>query len=364
MRASLLVPTFLDGDAIGNDILGMHAALKKAGIAVEVFSQQWSESLNELSHPLSDFPQWAAAEDCLNIYHHAIHWAPGWEAFRQARGPKIVKYHCITPPHFFSPYSAHYEAVTRLGIEMTVSMVGSKEIDLFLADSQFNLEELFALGVPREQGGVLPPFHNLSAFDEVEASLPVLGQLLDGAMNLVFVGRVAPNKGHRHLLHALKAHRDLFGSQARLLIIGDLDPRLQSYHDELREMAGRLGLDGAVRFEGKVSFSALKAYYLGAHILLVMSEHEGFCVPIIEAAHHRLPVLAYASTAVPETLGPKGLLLDRLDYELFAAAIHTLYTKKEYADWLADQQTRHLCSTFDSAIIESRFCDYIAPFLR
>lgn len=364
MRASILVPNFLDGDAVGNDILGMHAALSKAGVEVKVFTQQWSESLNRLSYPLSDFPQWATTEDCLNIYHHAIHWAQGWEAFRHAPGPKIVKYHCITPPHFFSPYGSHYETLTRQGIEMTTSMVESKEVDFFLADSQFNLDELFAVGVPRGKGGVVPPFHNLSAFDDVEASVPILTQFLDGTINLVFVGRVAPNKGHRHLLRVVKAYRDLFGPRIRLLIVGDLDPRLESYHNELRQAASGLGLDGEVRFEGKVSLNALKAYFLVADFLLVMSEHEGFCVPILEAAHLRLPILAYASSAIPETLGPKGMLFDRLDYELFAAAIHTLHTEKAYADWVADQQTQHLRSAFDGAIIEMRFRDAIAPFLR
>jgi len=365
MRASLLVPTFLDGDAIGNDVLGMHAALSKAGVQVKVFANEWAERLNSIAHPLSDFPQWAATQDCLTIYHHAISWEQGWEVFRRGHGTKIVKYHNITPPHFFAPYSAHYETLTRLGHQMTASMVGSPEIDLFLADSQFSVNELLTLGLSETKGAALPPFHNLSAFDQVEASLPVLEQFLDGTINLVFVGRVAPNKGHRHLLHVVKAYRDLFGRRLRLLIVGDPDPpRLQSYQDAVQQTVSCLGLNGAVRFEGKVSIEALKAYYLVGHVLLVMSEHEGFCVPLLEAAHHRLPVLAYASTAVPEPLGPKGLLLDRLDYELFAAAIDTLYTEHAYAEWLADQQSRHLRSNFDGPVVEARFWELLAPFLH
>lgn len=364
MRASLLVPTFLDGDAIGNDVLGMHAALSKMGVQVKVFANEWAEGLNAIAHPLSDYPQWAATKDCLTIYHHAISWDQGWEVFRRGRGAKIVKYHNITPPHFFAPYSDHYETLTRLGHQMTASMVASSDVDLFMADSQFNVTELLALGLPETKGAVLPPFHNLSVFDQVEASLPILKQFLDGTVNLLFVGRVAPNKGHRHLLHVVKAYRDLFGLRIRLFIVGDPDPpRLQRYQDELQQTASRLGLNGAVRFEGKVSLNALKAYYLAAHLLLVMSEHEGFCVPILEAAHHRLPILAYASTAVPETLGPKGLLLDHLDYELFAAAIDTIYTERAYAEWLADQQTKYLRSNFDGQVIEGRFRELLAPFL-
>lgn len=364
MRASILVPIFLDGDAVGNDILGMHAALSKAGVEVKVFAQQWSESLSRLSYPLSDFPQWAAAEDCLNIYHHATYWDQGWEVFRQARGVKIVRHHSVTPPQFFSPYSPHYETAVRLAIEMAASMARSEEVDLFLATSQFTLGDLLDLGVPEEKCRVVPPFHNLSAFDDVEASVPILTQFLDGSINLVFVGRVAPNKGHHHLLRVVKAYRDLFGPRIRLLIVGDLDPRLESYHNELRQATSCLGLDSEVRFEGKVSLNVLKAYFLVADFLLVMSEHEGFCVPILEAAHLRLPILAYASSAIPETLGPKGMLFDRLDYELFAAAIHTLHTEKAYADWVTDQQTQHLRSAFDSAIIEMRFRGAIASFLH
>lgn len=363
MRVSILVPAFLEGDAVGNDVLGMYAALKKAGVRVRVFAQEWSDSLRGLPSFVSDYLQWAATDHCLTIYHHATHWPLGWEVFRQGYGAKIVRYHCITPPHFFSPYSPHYEVPTRLGMEMTAAMVESKEIAYFLATSQFSLAELCALGLPDEKGGILPPFHNLLTLDDIEASLPVLAQFLDGRINLLFVGRVAPNKGHRHLIHVVKAYRDLFSSCIRLLIVGDLDPRLQSYYEELQQTAIRLGLNGAVRFEGKVSLHALKAYYLVSHVLLVMSEHEGFCVPILEAAHHRLPVVAYASTAVSETLGPNGLLIDRLDYEVFAAAIHTLCTDQAYSERVVEQQTQRLRAAFDRTILEARFLDAIAPFL-
>lgn len=364
MRVALLAPMFQDGDAVGNDILGMCGALRNVGIPARVFAHQWSDNLSWLSSPLSDYPDWAATDECLTIYHHATHWQSGWDILRHAGGVKIVRYHCITPSHFFSPYSLDYELSTNLGGELTATMVESGEVTFFLAASEFNLAELRALGLPNEKGGALPPFHNLSALDDVDASMPILTRFLDESINLLFVGRVAPNKGHRHLIHVVNAYRNLFDSHIRLFIVGDLDPRLESYYKELRLHISRLGVDGAVRFEGKVSLSALKAYYLVSHALLVMSEHEGFCVPILEAAHYRLPVLAYASTGIPETLGPNGLLFHQLDYEMFAAAIHTLYTEKASAEWIAEQQTQRLKSTFDRTIIEARFLDYLSPFLR
>src|SRR5262249_36251251 len=154
--------------------------------------------------------------------------------------------------------------------------------DLFLNDSQHNAAELQALGAPAERCAVCPPFHALNALADLPADASFIERHIDATYNLVFVGRVVPNKGHRHLLGAVSALRRLFGTPVRLLVVGELDPRLRTYHAELAALARGLRVEDT-EWVGWVDPARLKACYLVAHAFLVMSEHEGFCVPVVEA---------------------------------------------------------------------------------
>jgi glycosyltransferase involved in cell wall biosynthesis len=362
-RVCLLVPALQPEDAIGNDVAGMFAFFRQRGVEAHVLAQDWTPQVALPVEPFSRYAAYAAQRDTISIYHHSTHWADADAVFLAAVGPKILRYHAITPPAFFAPYCAELTHTTAQGYRQTARFAGSERVDLFLADSEHNARELQRLGAPPRRCAVSPPFHVLSALADLPADAALLERYLDGTRNVLFVGRVAPNKGHRHLLGALAASRQLFGGRVRLLLVGDLDPRLHAYHVELSALAEGLRVADRVVMPGRVSAAQLKAYYLLAHAFLVMSEHEGFCVPVVEAMAHGVAVVAYDATAVGETVGDAGIVLRGLDYDHYAAALEVVCTRADVRESLRARAQRRVGDCFSATAVARRFEAALAPWL-
>lgn len=148
-------------------------------------------------------------------------------------------------------------------------------------------------------------------------------QLQDGKRNLLFVGRYAPNKC-QHRLVAVFAHYLTLDPDARLILVGNGDPQ-DSYVQHLQQTIDHYGIRERVLLPGHITDAQLHAYYRTAHLFWSMSEHEGFCVPLIEAMWFDVPILAYKSSAIPETLDEAGILLtDPSDPRAMAAAAKLL----------------------------------------
>jgi glycosyltransferase involved in cell wall biosynthesis len=143
--------------------------------------------------------------------------------------------------------------------------------------------------------------------------------LQDGKTNLLFVGRLAPNKCQDDLLRAFD-HYLTMDPQARLILVGQGEPN-DPYYRHLLNTIDKLRLTEFVMLPGQVNDAQLLAFYRTAHLFWSMSEHEGFCVPLIEAMWFDIPILAYASTAVPETLGEGGILFTTKEDLITVAAL-------------------------------------------
>ena len=172
-----------------------------------------------------------------------------------------------------------------------------------MADSRFNAAELEAAGYGPVR--VLPL---LLDFDRIAAApdAALLRRLDDGKANVLFVGRCVPNKRIEDLLHAFHYFQSFMAPESRLILVGSL-AGFERYHAYLRSIACRLGLQD-VLFTGAVPQAELNAYYAAAAVFLCMSEHEGFCIPLLESLAHDVPVVAFAAAAVPETLDGAGIL--------------------------------------------------------
>jgi glycosyltransferase involved in cell wall biosynthesis len=133
-----------------------------------------------------------------------------------------------------------------------------------------------------------------------------MDQLQDGRTNVLFVGRIAPNKKQDDLVRAFQYYL-VHDHSARLILVGALEDN-DPYAAMLKKQINGAGLGKSVIMTGSVSDSQLAAYYRTATLLWSMSEHEGFCVPLVEAMWFDVPVLAFRSTAVPETLGSAAML--------------------------------------------------------
>jgi glycosyltransferase involved in cell wall biosynthesis len=245
-----------------------------------------------------------APEDLL-IHHFSI----GSRASRTAfalPGRMSLVYHNITPPGYF--IGVHKDLVRlcfRGRRELTAYI---SRCDQALGDSEYNRQELADLGF--HNTGVLPVVPDFSHLD-VPSDRRIAQQFDDEWTNVMFVGRVIPNKKFETVIRAFHAYRTHHNPRSRLLLVGSYSG-FERYLAMLHGLVARLGTVD-VRFLGHVSNEELTALYDVADLFLCGSEHEGFCVPIVEAFYKRVPVVAYAATAVPATMDGGGVLFDSPD---------------------------------------------------
>lgn len=323
-RVAILTPDLRHGDAVGMDTLRIAQLLYACGWESRIFAPTGDRGLTfDRPGRLLDF---LSSSDDLLLYQYAVSYETGRDLFGRARCLRALRYHNVTPPHFFEPYSTEIAAACRIGREELAGFVSAGP-DVFLPASQFNRLELELLGADPARCHVLPPFTDDAAMVSVEADLDWVGRLafLSPPGPLVLsVGRVVPNKGHRLLIESFARFRSKYQPRARLIVAGARPPGLERYQREIETLTFDLGLEASVRFTGKVARSQLKACFLSADVLGCTSEHEGFCLPLVEAMALGLPVVALARAAVPETLGDAGLLYSDADPDWFAEAWNRL----------------------------------------
>jgi glycosyltransferase involved in cell wall biosynthesis len=275
--------------------------LQRAGFESDIFVQTADPRLEPETR---DYRELLDASDPENILIH--HFSIGSRASRVAYAVPdrmVLIYHNITPPDFFVD-------VHELLVEQCFK--GRRELgaypsrcDLALGDSEFNRRELEGLGFA--QTGVLPVVPDFSHLDG-EPNPLIAGQYDDDWTNVLFVGRIIPNKRIENVIRSFHAYKRSFNPRSRLLLVGSYGG-FDKYLAMLHHLMADLGTPD-VHFAGHISDAELTAYYDVADVFLCTSEHEGFCVPLVEAFYKEIPVLAYAATAVPATMDGAGVLFD------------------------------------------------------
>jgi glycosyltransferase involved in cell wall biosynthesis len=326
-RIAILSPTITSADAVSNDVLGMKRVLSKRGHEVRIFADSSSLAEEEIGPAGAALSYLNNADDVL-IYHHSIGWDDGVEIFKSAPCRRIIKYHNITPPEFFEGVSEHHQNLCRSGKSQLEQIVACRP--LALAASYFNQADLIAAGSEDDKTFVVPPFNQADRLQASAATIEILDRYRDESVNLLAVGGVRPNKGHAALIEAFAIYSHQFNKAARLFIVGAAET-FAFYAMILGQLANAWELGSRVVFTGEVSNESLKAYYLVADALLTTSEHEGFCVPLVEAMAMKVPVVAYGSTAIPETAQDSGMILKERDPYLMAQSIDYI---------LGDEETR------------------------
>ena len=324
-RVGLLLPNFTPADAVGNDVAGMYQALEARGHEVCIFAK--CSSVHGFNiRPCKDCQRFLQDRSAVLIYHHSTGWDEALSLLEAAHCRRVLKYHNITPAAFFEGIHPDFAHSCRLGREQIPALV-ALDCERYLADSAYNLRELLAEGALPADCEVVPPFHRIEHLLTVEPEAEVLRRYGDDTINVLAVGRLAPNKGHWALLDAFAVYHRYYESDSRLLIVGKSDERLTIYTEPLARRVADLGLQDVVVFTGEVSESELKAYYLAADVFLHTSEHEGFCVPVVEAMALKVPVVALAWTAIPETVAGEGLLWEEADPDLLAESVHRIVSE-------------------------------------
>ncbi|HEY8739519.1 MAG TPA: glycosyltransferase [Candidatus Dormibacteraeota bacterium] len=307
------------GDAITNEAIGLRAAIRAAfpGVASEIYAHHRQQNLPDI-RPLSGYPA-RGATDAVLVFHSSIGEAAVGE-FLAARDERVVvRYHNITPPEFFQPYAPEFAELLALGRRQLFGLRDRSA--LAIADSGYNQQELIDAGF---KATVVVPIHaDLAALKAARSEPPKSYPLArhEDEPVVLFVGRVAPNKGHVRLMqsfHVLKTYRQY---EAHLWMVGGASQPL--YSRLLDQYRRELGLTDTY-FSGTVSVPELAYVYRRASVFLCLSEHEGFCVPLLEAMAFDVPIVALARAAVPETLGGAGLLIDGYSPEVVAEAVSTV----------------------------------------
>ncbi len=168
----------------------------------------------------------------------------------------------------------------------------------------------------------------------------------------MFVGRIVPNKGHKHLLRTVYYYKKYFDNNILLYIIGKWDNGLRKYNNEIYDLIDKLNLNDNVNIIDDCNFRDLHTYYSYCKVFLLMSEHEGFCVPIIEAQYHQLPVIALNKCAVGETLGNGQIMFDELDYLKFATAINVVLNNDNYKYFIVGNGIENLQKYNTESVIQ------------
>jgi glycosyltransferase involved in cell wall biosynthesis len=343
-----LLPNLAYGDAISNHALAIRDYLRSCGYKSEIFVQYLDE---RVAREASVFQPKRISQQAALIYHHSI----GSEVTDYAiahPGAKCLIYHNITPAEFFLPYRPEFAQLLEKGRSELKQL--AQYFPLSVGDSAYNAAELAALGF--HQPGVLPIAVNPNKWD-MPADATLMQQLQDGKANLIFVGRLAPNKRQEHLLEAF-AHYLTMDREARLILVGYgqvNDP----YYRHLINLVQKLGLTRDVIVTGQVNNAQLLAFYRTAHLLWSMSEHEGFCVPLVEAMWFDIPVLAYKSSAVPETLGEAGLMFTRKDDLVQVAALAKILVRDEILRSKIVMSQRRRRETFTQEVINTRINELV-----
>lgn len=335
MRILQIMPTVSFGDAVSSDARALHRVISEMGFQTGIFAENIDPRLSgdKTIDFVSKLPD--TTDEDIIIFHHSTG-TKLCEMLPEIKGHKLMIYHNVTPPHFFEGYSRSAERITKLGYENTVSI--RPYIEYAIADSEYNARELRKMGYecPIDVRPVLIPFADYEKAPDED----MLKRYSDGYVNIVFVGRIAPNKCQQDVIAAFAYYKKHIEPKSRLILVGS-DGGMEKYGNSLKNYVNALSLDDVI-FTGHISFPAILACYKLADVFLCMSEHEGFCVPLVEAMFFGVPIIAYDSSAVGGTLGGAGILSDSKDPVFTAKLIDRVIHDDELKNKLISDEKKRL----------------------
>ena len=299
------MPNLAFGDAISQQALTLRRILRALGARSEIFAENVDSQLRGEARPYRQLRD-EARDGTVALYHFSIG-SEVTDLYRLLPNPRILVYHNITPPEFFRGVNAEVARLCARGREELRALRRTARSRSPIPSSTVRSS--------RHSASSIRPSCRFSSIPSDTASDPCAvssGRTGDGHVNFLHVGRLVPNKRIEDVLKVFYFYRRRINPDSRLFLVG-IDTDMEIYSVALRQMIHDLGLSG-VAFAGRVSQRELVTYYRLAHVYLCMSEHEGFCVPLVEAMHFGVPVIAYAAGAVPETLGDAGALVLRKDF--------------------------------------------------
>ena len=355
MKIYQLLPTLAFGDAVSNDALALEKVIQKMGYKTEIFAESIDARLPKGSAKFVEKLPRLNEKDII-LYHLSTGTKLNYR-LAQMHCRKVMVYPNITPPQFFEEYSVKAAQLCQNGLE-GASYLADK-VDYCLAVSEYNKQDLIRMGYtcPIDVLPILIPFDDYAK----TPSQQVIDRYSDGYTNLIFTGRIAPNKRQEDVIRAFYDYKKFYNPKSRLILVGGHNG-MERYYHRLKSYINALELEDVV-FPGHIKFDEILAYYKIADVFLCQSEHEGFCVPLVEAMYFDVPVVAYDSSAIAGTLGGGGFLLKDKNPVETAGVINRVVTDEALRTQIIKNQQARLAD-FDHKVIEAQFKTYLDTFIN
>ncbi|MBP5493825.1 MAG: glycosyltransferase family 4 protein [Lachnospiraceae bacterium] len=342
------------GDGVGNDVLAIHKFLtEQKKIDARIFYGVTAERFNSGKIKSIDHAVETKDDDILMI-HVSTEW-DYMDTLCELKGRKIFVYHNITPPEFFEDYSFHVYENCKKGLEELKRC--KDKADYCLADSEFNKSDLVKYGYecPIDVLPIIIPFDDYKQpVDEAFAS-----ELSDGKTNILFVGRIAPNKKQEDIILSFYHYKKYYNPDSRLILLGGYDEN-DKYYQKLLKYIEEIGVED-VRLTSHIPFKQVLAIFKSAHLFLCLSEHEGFCIPLLEAMSFEIPIIAYDSTAVKDTLGGGGILIKEKNPLEIAGLMDYVLKHEDIVSTIKERQKERL-EEMKYENVTGKLWDYLTKF--
>ncbi len=347
-----LLPTIAYGDAVSNDALSMSDVLEEMGFENEIYAINIDSrvagravQINKLKTNNND----------ILIFHMST----GSQLSQRVNGlpnkTKVMVYHNITPAKYFLKYSSVAYDLCFTGRDQLTTL--NNTFAMSLADSEYNRVELEELDYKNTYE--LPIILKFDDY-KTEPDKKSIERYNDGYVNILFVGRIAPNKKQEDIIKSFFMYKKYINPKSRLFLIGS-HSGMEKYVQALNQLVIDLDLSD-VYMPGHTSFKETIAYYKLASVFLCMSEHEGFCVPLIESMFFNVPIIAFEAAAIPGTLGNSGVMIKKKNYEFVAELIDMVVTDKELREKIIASQTERL-KAFDEKKVKEHFRNYFKKII-
>jgi glycosyltransferase involved in cell wall biosynthesis len=348
------IPSLAGRDAIGAHTLHVQDLLRELGYRSEIFVGDALPDVRRRSRPYRQYERDRHRGRAWLLYQSSIG-SPIADFLADRQEPKVVNFHNITPARLLEGWDPDVAEGVATGRRQLVRL--APHTTAAIAVSRFNEQDLISAGY--RSTTVVPPLIDLESFDsdvDREAMERLGAARAEGGADLLFVGRILPHKAQHDVIKALAAYRQVYDPRARLHLVGGVSSR--SYRRALIQFVAELGLEDAVDLAGSVTQAELAAYYRTADVFVCCSDHEGFCIPLLEAMHHGIPVVSYAAGAVPETIDGAGLVLEDKAAGEMAAAIDRVVRDPALRKVLVEAGLRRL-EDFRLERTRERFADAI-----
>lgn len=355
MQIYQMIPTIAYGDAVSNDTIALQNVMKDMGYNTKIYADSIVAPYDhKTALPVEKLK--SVQPDDIIIYHLSTGNQLNFDV-ADYKCRKIVIYHNITPPEFYHGNDQFFKGISEWALEGARYL--SDKVDYCIADSEFNKQDLINMGY-KCPIDVLPIVIPMKDYEK-KPSREGMKEYRDGKTNILFTGRLAPNKKHEDIIAAFYYYKKLYNPNSRLILAGSYKPT-DNYFKRLETYIRRLGLDDVV-ITGHKKFNHIISCYKSADVFLCMSEHEGFCVPLVESMIYKVPIIAYASTAIPGTLNGSGILLKEKDPVYTAGWIDRVVRDHKLREQIIAKQTERL-QDFSYSNIEVMFKKYLETFIN